>query len=190
MNRRGDDMEHQAIANVVGSIISLAGLWVLFHWPYRRYRQELLRERLFAARAELFDLAADGLIEFDHPAYVMLRNTANGFLNGAASFGTMDVISSLRRIDDEQASRWRERWESALAGARDPAREKIHEIRTRVNYAIVDHLVFCSFVLAITVLPAVLWLALNSFWRSLARRCRHAMSRLVDRLDSAAMMAA
>ncbi len=183
-------MEYQAIANVIGSMASLTALWALFHWPYRRYRQELLKERLFVARAELFDLAADGHIEFDHPAYVMLRNTANGFLNGAPSFGMMDVISSLRRIDDEQAGRWRERWESAVAGAREPAREKIHEIRAHVNYAIVDHLVFCSFVLAMTVLPAVSWMALNSFWRSLARRCRLAMSRLVDRLDSAAMMAA
>lgn len=38
-------MDTAQIANFIVSAISLIGLWVIFHWPYRAYRVDLLRDR-------------------------------------------------------------------------------------------------------------------------------------------------
>src|SRR5437016_2293052 len=63
--------------------LSLVGLWVLFHWLYRDYRVDLFRQRMFALRAELFDMAAAGRIAFDDPAYGKLRGMLNGYIRFA-----------------------------------------------------------------------------------------------------------
>ncbi len=62
------------------SVASLAGLVVLYFWLYRDYRIDLFRQRLFALRDELFDLARSGAISFDDRAYGLLRSTLNGFI--------------------------------------------------------------------------------------------------------------
>src|SRR5438034_929815 len=38
------------------------------------------RQKMFAVRDELFDYAASGEIAFEHPAYRLLRQSMNGFI--------------------------------------------------------------------------------------------------------------
>src|SRR5688572_19860233 len=73
-------MNIQAITALAFSALGLYGLWLLWTWLYRDYRIDLFRDRMFALRQDLFDLAAQGVIPFDHPAYGALRRTMNGFI--------------------------------------------------------------------------------------------------------------
>ena len=66
------------------STISLFGILYLLLWRYRAYRVDLFRHKMFKLRDELFDDAADGNIDFNSPAYQLLRTTMNGFIR----FGT------------------------------------------------------------------------------------------------------
>ena len=65
------------LAIVIDTSIKLVLLWVLAYCFWRPYRTDALRQRLFSLRDELFDLAADGRIAFDDPAYWRLRRTIN-----------------------------------------------------------------------------------------------------------------
>lgn len=54
--------------------------WCFFQWPYRRYRLDLYRQRLFVIRDELFDEAAKGTLPFDSLAYRGTRDLLNRYI--------------------------------------------------------------------------------------------------------------
>lgn len=135
------------IAVVISSGLSLLGLVWLFFWPYRDYRRDLFRARLFAIRAELFDGAADGRIAFDHPAYGLLRSTLNGFLRFGHQFGTLRLIAMALIVDPHACSpdydfdrRWRESTKSLDA----ETRAWLRELREEMHQAFFAHLVATS----------------------------------------------
>ena len=66
-------METALGLTALSTTLSLIALWALFHWLYRDYRVDLFRQRMFALRDQLFDIAASGRIAFDDPAYGKLR---------------------------------------------------------------------------------------------------------------------
>src|SRR6266566_4122568 len=76
-------MEVSLGLTALGTTLSSLGLWVLFQWLYRDYRVDLFRQRVFALRAELFEVGASGKISFDDPAYRMLRSMMNGYIRFA-----------------------------------------------------------------------------------------------------------
>lgn len=47
------------------------------------YEVDAFRQEMFKLRDEIFDYAASGHISFDHPAYVQLRDLANGLIRFA-----------------------------------------------------------------------------------------------------------
>ncbi|HOP78677.1 MAG TPA: hypothetical protein PLD05_14400 [Thermogutta sp.] len=51
-----------------------------FYIPYQAYRLDLFRQRLFEIRDELFDKAADGVIDFKSPLYRKTRDIINGYI--------------------------------------------------------------------------------------------------------------
>ena len=77
---------------VLSSLISLTGIWCLLFILYRDYRADSLRQDLFEIRDELFDQAASGLVDFDEPAYDMLRETLNGNIRFAHRLSLLRVV--------------------------------------------------------------------------------------------------
>jgi hypothetical protein len=77
------------------SLLGLIALWVFWYYLWKPLRVTALREKLFALRDDLFDLAADGVISFNDPAYTQLRLLINGMIRFAhrVSFLTMIVAS-------------------------------------------------------------------------------------------------
>ena len=81
----------------------LGGLWWLFYWPYRSYRLDDARYRLFVIRDRLFDAAADGAsIRFEDHAYGMARMTINGMLRSLEDYGVFRLLSILWRYQRDE----------------------------------------------------------------------------------------
>jgi len=138
---------YDTIAVVLSSGLSLVGLAWLFFWPYRDYRRDLFRARLFAIRAELFDGAADGKIRFDHPAYGLLRSTLNGFLRFGHRFGTLRLIAMAFVLDPHVFSPdydFDRRWRESTNSLSPTQREWVKGLREQMNKAFFAHLMMTS----------------------------------------------
>lgn len=97
---------------VLETTISLTlGAWIAF-WLNRDLKVDTLRQEMFALRDRLFDEADRGLIEFSHPAYVMLRTTMNGFIRFAHRLSFLEILlfSLLVHRDSQEERAWKEEW--------------------------------------------------------------------------------
>jgi hypothetical protein len=80
-------------------------------------RLDAFRQEMFEIRDELFDLAADGQISFQHPAYILLRRQMNGFIRHGHQLTAFRMLMSviIHKISGEQdPSRWHTEWDNAL----------------------------------------------------------------------------
>jgi hypothetical protein len=177
------------LPNVILSTAALLGLWVLFHWPYASYRRDLLQNRLFGLRQDLFDFARKGSITFNHPAYGVLRTTINGFIRVGPRLnfiGVVILLATIKLDDIDHRESYTARLDRLSADLPKDVAEELRKFRFRLNF-----LVFCHIVL--TSLPISLFL-----WPiSAALRCvdgfRWAKPRLLsklrlDRVDNAAFV--
>lgn len=81
----------------------LAALWWLFYWPYRSYRLDETRHRLFVLRDRFFDAAADGeSIRFEDRAYGMTRTTINGMLRTLGDYGFFRLLFVVWRYSRDE----------------------------------------------------------------------------------------
>ena len=105
---------HEAV-----SWLLLAALWWLFYWPYRSYRVDDARHRLFVIRDRLFDAAADGAsIRFGDRAYGMTRMTINGMLRNLGDYGVFRLVSIVwRHSRDEHLRAMCAQYGQAFEGA-------------------------------------------------------------------------
>jgi hypothetical protein len=148
------------IATVLSSGLSLLGLAWLYFWLYRDYRRDLLRTRLFKLRADLFDAARDGRIDFNHPAYGLLRSTLNGFLRYGHRMGAFRLVMTALFVDPremEELYRFRSKWQKALRSLDPEARDWVEGLRAQAHGALFSHLLATT---GLVYLSMVLWLAL------------------------------
>ena len=67
------------LKTVIFSVV-FAILWIMFFTIHRNYHIDRTRQRLFFVRAELFNAALEGKIQFDDPAYQLVRQALNGMI--------------------------------------------------------------------------------------------------------------
>ena len=67
----------------ISAILGAIGVIWFFYGPWQRILVDLLRQRLFEIRDNVFDIAADGRISFDDPAYRFLRDFLNTIIRFA-----------------------------------------------------------------------------------------------------------
>ncbi len=176
------------LANFTVATISIMGIWLIFQWLYRSYRVDLLKDRLFAIRDDLFDLARSGRISFHDPAYCMLRRTLNGFLLGGSKLGFLAISLTGRRISEERLENFRDRWKKAMDELQSSERKELTHLRERMNFAILDHLVLSSFAIIMTVVPVLVWMLLHHLGKSAVKLLKRLTTvQWIDRLDSSAM---
>ena len=77
---------------VILSCLTLLALCYLALWKYKDYRLDSFRQSIFAIRDELFDEALDGLIAFDHPAYIYLRGMMNNMIRFAHQLSLWQMV--------------------------------------------------------------------------------------------------
>ena len=131
------------LAIVVDTTIKLVLLWVLGYCFWRPYRTDVFRQRLFALRDELFDLAAGGRISFENPAYWRLRRT----LNGGIRFGhrinvTRLFFAGLGLAGNDLASGSYEKWRKALEAVEsEELRSELRRFDERMALIVSKHVI-------------------------------------------------
>jgi hypothetical protein len=159
------------VALVVTTLgLCLLVVLVLFLW--REYRVDVFRQRIFLIRDELFDLAAEGRISFDAPAYGSLRTILNGYIRFAHKMSMTRTLGMflLRRLVPNPAL---ERSASDLLGPIEQhpdaeVREKLRKIFSRANFEIFRFVAWPSVIL---LMPSILaLLAGTSIYRRVTRR--------------------
>lgn len=124
-------------------------LWLWFFFPYRRYRVDLLRYRLFVIRDDLFRQAAAGKISFDAVGYGMTRATINGMLRFAHDISLTQFVMLLWVDRDHRgATQYSEKYQSALSNLTPDQSDLIVSIRRRMHLAVLVHLATTSPLLA------------------------------------------
>jgi len=164
----------------LSTIISLAVLWVYVCWIYRGFRDDLLRQDLFDLRDRLFDLAVAKEIEFNHPAYGLLRSTINGFMLAADRMSltslVMFSVAGGAELREAQSS-YAQRWDAALGSLPDGTKAKLAKIRDRLNDRLIMHVVATSpltWVLFVPVAVLALVMLTTRALRLSVRRKLHA----------------
>lgn len=130
---------------------SLFSLFLLgFAWvSLQRSLDSLARQHLFDIRWSLFCLARDGVIAFDSPAYLLLRQSINGHIRWAHRMrfvpGILEILC-FEMLTDGRAVRslWTARVAAASADLSDAQRAALSTIRQRVSNATTRHLLATS----------------------------------------------
>jgi hypothetical protein len=97
----------------------------------------------------LFDGAADGKIDFNHPAYGLLRSTINGFLRFGPHVGALRLIAMVLVADKREFGRdydFDRRWSEANKTSDPDQRKWLEGLREEMHKALIKHLVATSLV--------------------------------------------
>ncbi len=86
---------------IIVMFFSLIWVWI---FSYRSYFIDDFRDRVFHLRDELFDLAAQGNIAFDHPAYYRVRQLMNGSIRFAESISIWYFIYTNNFMKNDKES--------------------------------------------------------------------------------------
>jgi len=176
----------QSVATAVSTALCLAGLWIVLTRFYPSFMTDAFRQSIFELRDRLFDEAAEGAIPFDHPAYLMLRSTMNGFIRFAHRLQLLELVVLFAIATRSQSSReageeFGKRWDEALHDLDESARAKLEAYKREMNRLVLTHLIWRSPLLVFTaVIPLLLMVAAN---RALNYSRRFVA---VERLDSLA----
>lgn len=132
----------------LNSILSILALWIAFDAGYRQYRIDILRNRLFRLRSELFEAARKGhfgVQGFRDPAYLRIRHGLNGFIRYGHQFTLFRLLvllwSSRWLLDSEQLEAQRDYIRKAISKHTRPSKEELTRIMREAEYAIVVHMI-------------------------------------------------
>jgi hypothetical protein len=190
-------MNSQVGLTALSSVISLIGLSYLFFWRYRQYRIDLFRQEMFALRDELFDEAESGLIDFDHPAYGVLRNTMNGFIEFGHRLTFWHAVSFRLMVQEEENDKeatFERAWNRASENLDKKTKERLIEYRKRMDLLAMKHVMYGTPEAHLILAPLaifVIFLGLFVFLFSRGKRTISALDQLRKRfstIDDAAFM--
>ncbi|HTV96613.1 MAG TPA: hypothetical protein VME42_11425 [Steroidobacteraceae bacterium] len=141
------------LALVILNLAAISALFYLFDFPYRRYRERALRDRIFAIRDELFCKAELGLIAFDAPAYVMTRRMLNGMIRFAHTVSLWRIIimvgtEFLWASDDfrSESKRYVEKHYAVVDQLSEPARSVVKAAMFEAHLAVISHVMYTSLI--------------------------------------------
>ncbi len=74
------------------SFLILLITWAVWSFGLKRALVDGFKQRIFEIRDEMFDYAADGNIDFNHPAYGTLRTLMNGYIRFAGKITLLGLL--------------------------------------------------------------------------------------------------
>lgn len=186
-------MEGSTMFTVLSSVIYLLGIWYLVFWKYRTYSVDAFRQDMFALRDDLFDAARAGLIDFNHPAYGLLRSTINGFIRFGHRFTIGQFLFMtlfIKSRDLEMVANFSGEWERAVEGLSEDAKERLEGFRARMHKIATKQLIMGTpeFFIFYPFLAAVIaaWLLWKHAPTQTANVLNSIRCRLFPEMDSAA----
>lgn len=156
-------------------------LWVVLCWPYRSYREDLLRQRLFELRDELFDFAADEQMSFDSKAYGSMRSLLHAYMRNACEMTLTHVVlfSRATRHDPQLLNLAKKQFasfEAVLSTESEGVKAKLEDIHRRATFAVVEHIIACSPFFWAAVVPVVATLVIRTLLVAIDGRIRKVLS--------------
>jgi hypothetical protein len=146
----------QTLTEILLFLSVVLGLWWLYFYGYRQLVIDNTRQRLFFIRDRLFDQARDGHIDFNAPAYGMLRLTLNGMIQYAHDFSLVSWLSlryAEKRFGAEaQGRRYGEAFATALKELQHDDRLIVEETMRDMHITIVKHVIYRSLLLTLVFL--------------------------------------
>lgn len=152
----------QNLITVISSGLAVFVLVIFYFWFYKQYQIDRSRQELFALRDELFDYAADGNINFDHPAYIFLRQTMNGMIRFTHRVDILTIFGVLFvkvTLPTEPDSFQRQFQEALLKIESEEKRKKLLHFSEQMNLIIIGHIIKSSiiaFFLAVVFLVVII----------------------------------
>jgi len=121
------------------SLFGLTALWAFWYYLWKPQRVDILRQKLFALRTDLFELGASGAVPFNHPAYTQLRLLINGIIRFAhrANVPALVVTAAQSRNAPSNALA---AWKKSTESLPEDARRRILEIHSNVSESFVRHI--------------------------------------------------
>jgi hypothetical protein len=142
-------MENTVAANLFLSSVALLGLAWLAFWLFKKLRIDEFRQEVFYVRDELFDFAADGNIDFNHPAYVTLRSMMNGYIRFShrlSIFHLLAMVCTTVATNREYLpTLFNDKWEHVIADLDDDKKARMTEFRDRATNKLFTYLVLSSY---------------------------------------------
>jgi hypothetical protein len=176
-----------AHAHTAHSLFSLLGLWLILVWLYADFRLNHFRQSMIGLRDRLFVDAAGGMIDFDHPAYTLLRTTMNGFIRFAHRLSLFQMVTLAVLLYFGGAGQavatgdFSREWSDATSKLPGDVQKRLAGYRWQMNRLLVGYVIPGAEVLAALLIPMIAGAAKAS--EKLARILR------VDRIDSVALAA-
>jgi hypothetical protein len=141
-------------------VSGLCALWLIWNYGIKRLFLDLLRERLFELRFELFKMGSEGVLPFNDDSYRAFEMLLNGLLRFAhrVSF----VVYILSKIDDEKAKKDSDYVDVSnqlalkLSRLDQGTRERLALIISSARTAIILYMVFSSLFFALLVSALVI----------------------------------
>lgn len=161
--------------------LSAGFVWVLYFWLYRAYRVDKFRESVFILRDSLFDLAASGKIGFDHPAYIMLRQTLNGSIRFGHRFGLLQMIVCMFVERKRMAAGYHYQvvWEQRTAELSKEVQEALEAVRANLHMRVVEQFIFTSPVLICTIVSVFAYALLYCLFKVWSDKAKSIMRRFL-----------
>ncbi len=156
------------------------------------YRVDLFRQSMFALRDELFDYARSGKIQFNDPAYVLLRALMNGFIRYAHHLTVYRTLMTglHRKINGGKPHlAWNQKWEIAQSRVQDEeVRRKIMSFHNRTVWIVSKHLILGSPVILLTTCVLGACFLLNHGFTSLKQLYQDARNSIMNTLFDARLL--
>jgi hypothetical protein len=134
---------------ILRSCFGLALLWAFWHYVWKAYAVDLLRQSLFTVRNELFDMAMrkEMGLEFNSPVYVALRNSFNSRIRFAhrITFSHIWLGILISKMGSFDLQSYKSRTEEAIEAVENKdLQTKLRALQMKGNAFFVRHLLLIS----------------------------------------------
>jgi hypothetical protein len=138
---------------VLSSVFGLAFLWFFVTIFWRDYRLDALREHVFCIRDNLFLFAAQGNVNFDEPAYRILRDRMNTAIRFAHVFTVPRIVLAATLRDQTDNTEFEKFSEAVGRITSADTRRQLEKFNRVLVIAIMKHIVYRSFALYLIFRP-------------------------------------
>lgn len=177
-------MSIEQLSAIIESVVALIMLIVVFLKLLPALRLDIFRQKMFAVRDELFDYAAAGNINFDDPAYRLLRQSMNGNIRYGHQITLFRVCINVLRwklTEAPPSMAWNEKWNQAIANVKnDDVRSKLLDFHNRSISFVIERLVIGSPLLIAALVIGIVTMLVHSGLRNLKLVCEMAAIRAVS----------
>lgn len=122
--------------NELLQLVLISVVAILF-WQWHNYKIYLVdkyRQDLFTVRDRLFNFAAEGGIEFDNPAYIMVRTYLNGSIRYAERLSLLKILISRASANQPTKSFFLNDVENRIKGLTDEQRQIFNKTLNDVTF--------------------------------------------------------